>query len=151
MARGWVTNWVYSSRLNMRWSYIWVTVGLEREQLALESVSHDVMPARFGARWKRHLPKEQSRDCSWRVWTTEPKAENRCCWKMNVFLLELMLMLDAFPLIVCLLVEGKLPIMTVGAFLLMQWWHHVGSQMDGTKLTVCCWIVLCPALNHWST
>lgn len=57
---------------------------------------------------------------------------------MDVFLVEQMLMLDVFPLIVCLLMEGKLPIMTVGAFLLMQAWDRIGSQTEGTKLTVCC-------------
>lgn len=57
---------------------------------------------------------------------------------MDVFLLQLMLMLDLVPLIICVLIEGKLPIMTVGAFLLMQWWSHLGSQTEGTKLPVCC-------------
>lgn len=57
---------------------------------------------------------------------------------MDVFLLELMIVLDLFPLIISLLIEGKLPIMMVGAFLLMQWWDHIGNLMKGTKLIVCC-------------
>lgn len=57
--------------------------------------------------------------------------------KMDVFLLELMLMSDLFPLIVSLLVEGKLPIMVVCTFLLMLCWDYIGSLMEGTKLTVC--------------
>ena len=58
--------------------------------------------------------------------------------KVDVFLWEQMLMLDVFPLIVCLLMEGKLPVMMVGAFLLMQAGDRLGSQIEGTKLTVCC-------------
>ena len=44
----------------------------------------------------------------------KPEAENICYWKMDVFLLELMLVLDLFPLIIYLPPEGKLPFMMVG-------------------------------------
>lgn len=48
-----------------------------------------------------------------------------------------MLVLDMFPLVICLLMEEKFPIMTTGVFF-YRYCGGISQAVDGrTKLTVC--------------
>lgn len=152
MARdlGWVTNWVYSSGLNMQWSLHLGNRGTGKGATGTWKCESWCPASKVWSSEEETSSKGTEQRLFLKSSNNRARGRKQILLKNECLSSELMLMLDVFPLTVCLLVEGKLPVMMVGAFLLMQWWDHGGSQMEGTKLTVCCWIVLCPALNHWS-